>query len=433
MTQAFYSLLIRLLVPAMVLRLLWRSRKDANYRVRLPQRLGFGLPVAPASPGLTLWVHAVSVGETIAVAPLIEAVLAQNPNVTVVVTSTTPTGASQVRRLFGERVQNLWVPFDTPGAVRRFYDHIQPSVVVLVETEIWPNIIQGAQQRQLPVMLANARLSARSARGYSRIARLSRPALRALSVIACQQRADARRFVALGAEPHKVIVAGSVKFDLDKKRLDTQRKAMMAQLNIPSSRLVILAASTHPGEERLVMRAFSQLLAHEPAALLILAPRHPERVDQIEHDVLKPAVAHFGGADYWQRRSQGQSLNPSTAVLVLDTLGELSALSGAVDIAFIGGSLVAHGGHNPLEAAAFGVPVLTGLHTTNFATIYGALARVGGARYVKDEAELGQMLTALCRDKALRSSIGTAGESYVRANQGALARQIALIDTLLAS
>lgn len=431
MTLTLYSLLLRLLAPAMVVRLLWRSRKNSDYRSNLAQRFGFDLPQRSPSAASVIWFHAVSVGETIAVAPLIEAILVGKPNVQVVVTSTTPTGAAQVRRLFGDRVQNLWAPIDTPGAVRRFYQQIRPNVVVLVETEVWPNIIRGAQQRRLPIMLANARLSARSARGYGRVSRLSRPALRGLTVIACQQRADARRFVALGVPAQNITVAGSVKFDLDMDRLTHQRQALTSQLDLTNRYPIVLAASTHAGEEVWVLQAFRQLYQREPKALLVLAPRHPDRTEQIERDVLKPEATYFSSRLYWQRRSNAEPLNDDTAVLMLDTLGELSALSGAADMAFIGGSLVEHGGHNPLEAAAFGVPIITGPHTTNFKRIYLELAREGGALWVKDTDELTAALTSLCQNPSARKAMGESGKRYVVANQGALARQSALINRLL--
>jgi len=431
MTRTLYSLLLRLLVPAMLLRLLWRSRRDGAYRENLLQRLGFGLPRASSSASSVIWVHAVSVGETIAVAPIVDALLAAKPDIHVVVTSTTPTGAAQVRRLFGARVQSLWAPIDTPGAVHRFYERLKPKVVVLVETEIWPNIIHGAQQRGLAIMLANARLSARSARGYASVSCLSRPAIRAFSIIACQQRSDTRRFIALGASEHTTVTAGSIKFDLDKTRLITQRQAILSQLGLSQARLVVLAASTHAGEERPVVQAFRELYQREPSALLLLAPRHPDRVAQIESDVLKPMSGDFGGGCYWQRRSEGQPLRDDTPVMLLDTLGELSALSGAVDMAFVGGSLVDHGGHNPLEAAAFGVPVLTGPPTTNFKLIYRELIGGGGAACVGNTDDLTAMLINLWQNPSLRASMGEAAKRYVAANEGALARQTTLIDTLL--
>lgn len=431
MTLTLYSLLLRLLVPGMLLRLLWRSRTNPAYRKNLMQRLAVGLPQVAPSASSVIWVHAVSVGETIAIAPIINAMLAAKSDLHVVVTSTTPTGAEQVRRLFGERVQNLWAPIDTPGAVRRFYACLRPDVVVLVETEIWPNIIHAAKQRRVPIMLANARLSAGSARGYARVSRLSRPALRAFSVIACQQRADVRRFTALGAASQTTIVAGSVKFDLEYARLTTQREMLMSQLGLSPGRLLVLAASTHPGEEAYVIQAFSKLYQRDTRALLIIAPRHPDRVSQIERDVLKPLSADFGGGCYWQRRSDAEPLKDDTPVMILDTLGELSALSGGADIAFVGGSLVAHGGHNPLEAAAFGVPVVTGPHITNFRSIYRELMQEGGALCVSNTAELATTLIELHQDPRRRSAIGEAGKRYVEGNQGALARQVALVNSLL--
>jgi len=425
----FYTQCIRLAVPVLLLRLLWRSRHNPAYRYKLFERLGYTLPNKPESRANEgdhwIWVHAVSVGETLAVAPLIEKLLSADPKRQVVVTSTTPTGRAQVERLFDKRVSCCWVPFDTPGSVARFLKHWRPSLTVLVETEIWPNMVLQCKRQNIPVMLANARLSSRSARGYARAGSLAKPVIASLAMIACQQKADARRFIVLGADPHKTLVTGSVKFDIARPRLIRQRDSLLEQLAISSDRLIFLAGSTHHGEEELVVAAFTQLRKTVPSALLVLAPRHPERTASITRSILAPSPFH------WLLRSTGQVVSADTDILVLDTLGELAALTAAADVSFIGGSLVPHGGHNPLEAAAFGVPVITGPHTFNFQQIFRALRRAGGAIEVTDAATLGQAVGELLTQAAYRREVGNAASRYVEDNQGALVRQHALIDQLL--
>jgi 3-deoxy-D-manno-octulosonic-acid transferase len=274
-------------------------------------------------------------------------------------------------------------------------------------------------------MLANARLSSRSARGYARAGLLAKPVIASLTLIACQQKADARRFIALGADSHKTLVTGSVKFDIARSRVIRQRDSLLEQLAMSSDRLIFLAGSTHHGEEELVVAAFTQLRKNVPSALLVLAPRHPERTASITRSILAPSPFH------WLLRSTGQVVSADTDILVLDTLGELAALTAAADVSFIGGSLVPHGGHNPLEAAAFGVPVIAGPHTFNFLQIFRALRRVGGAIEVTDAATLGQAVGELLTQVAYRREVGNAASRYVEENQGALVRQHALIDQLL--
>ncbi len=418
-----YSLLMPLLVPFMVLRLLLRSRKNPDYRARLLQRLALNLPAAGPAAKPVVWIHAVSVGETLAIAPLVELLLTQFPEHDFVLTSTTPTGADQVRRLFADRVVNTWVPFDTRGAVDRFLDHWQPKLVLLVETEIWPQIILRSHRRGIPTALLNARLSKRSARGYARVGALSRRVVGALAVIACQGPSDARRFEVLGATTNALKVVGSVKFDVPMAALSAQRDALSAVLLPGNRRPVVLAASTHIGEDGPIISAFKQVLAANKHVLLVLAPRHPERVPEVA------ALLDAAGLSF-QRRSGEAVIAEDTQVLLVDTLGELGALTGLADVAFVGGSLVAHGGHNPLEAAAFGVPVLTGPHRFNFAGIYGALLRCGGAREVTD-GNLAQTVGELLADAQCRLAMGLAARQYLEKNKGALQKQYALIEDLL--
>ena len=273
---------MRLLVPLFVARLWWRGRNQSGYRAHLWRRLGRYDTAPELRPNKLIWIHAVSVGETLAIAPLIEHLLSDRSDLSLLITSTTPTGAAQVRQRFGERVFSDWIPFDTPGAVRRFLTHWQPLVGVFVETEIWPNMVAQANAKAIPMVLLNARLSQRSARGYARVSSVIRPTLACFSVIAAQERADARRLVALGARPDQVVITGNLKFALDPLALRAAYQAEHQRLGEAlQDRPVWLAASTHPGEEEAVLTAFLALKGVSPNALLMLAPRHPERANAI--------------------------------------------------------------------------------------------------------------------------------------------------------
>ena len=274
--------MMRLAVPFLLLRLLWRSRQHDGYRGQIWHRLGFYGRHRALRSGERVWIHAVSVGETLAIAPLLERLLAERPDLRVLVTSTTPTGAEQVQQKLGGRVEWCWAPFDTPGAVKRFLEHWHPTLGALVETEIWPNILTHAAARGVPMVLLNARLSERSATGYARVAGLTRQTLGHLAGVAAQTESDASRLRALGAADDAVIVTGSLKFALDRDALRQANEQERLQLG-PSAfdRPVWLAASTHPGEEEPVLEAFARLKAERPDALLMLAPRHPDRVPDI--------------------------------------------------------------------------------------------------------------------------------------------------------
>ncbi len=418
---------MRLLLPLLALRLMWRSRHHAGYRQNLLHRLGVYGGQDPGSPGDRVWVHAVSVGETVAIAPLLERLLLERPDLSILVTSTTPTGAEQVRRQFGERVDADWVPFDTPGATARFFDHWRPATGVLVETEVWPNLIGQAAKRGIPMVLLNARLSARSARGYARAPELIRQTLQALSGIAAQDRADARRLQAIGANPSRVTVTGNLKFALDTDALRSQNERERARLgDALHNRTVWLAASTHPGEEEMIVRAFAALQSEMPHALLMLAPRHPERVpDLLAGSLLEGYAVAL--------HSEQGPLSPEADILMVDTLGHLGALTGCANLVFVGGSLVAHGGHNPLEAAAWELPVITGPHFFNFSGVYRALLRAGAAQIV-EEASLAQTVTALlgpASDTGNLVAMGQRARAVQSAQGGVLARQWALLQAHL--
>ena len=421
-----YSALFYVLLPFILVRMLLRSRRAPAYRRRLAERFGlFDLP-----PGLldcpVIWVHAVSVGETLAAAPLVEFLLRQYPAHRLVVTTTTPTGSDRVRALFGERVFHVYSPWDMPGAVARFYRRVQPRLLVIMETELWPNLLHHAQLNNCPVVLANARLSARSARGYGRFAGLTAQMLRQLHVVACQTGADGERFVALGLPPERLQVTGSIKFDIT---LDDNLRREAAELCATWGRTVILGSSTHPGEDDILLDALAALVDSTPGdstpgAMLLLVPRHPERFNDVFQRCRERG---FGVA----RRSLGEQPGSDQQVLLGDTMGELRLLSGTAQVAVIGGSFIEHGGQNVLEAAAWGVPVISGPHMFNFAEITELLVAAGAMRQLQRPEQLTPCLREILADDALRRRMGQAGQKVVEDNRGALERLQGIVSEVI--
>ncbi len=416
--RLLYTVLMYLLTPIFVLRLLWRSRANPAYRHRLAERFGFG-----TLSGACIWLHAVSVGETIAARPLIERLLQAYPHYPLLVTTTTPTGSDTVKRLFGERVKHCYLPYDLPDALARFLRRVQPVLLVVMETEIWPNLYAACAQRNIPLMLANARLSERSVRGYARVGTLVGETLANVSLIAARGEQDALHFEQLGAYSEQVVVCGNIKFDLQLPAgLAEQGKQLRQQWG--ENRPVWVAASTHQGEDESVLRVFAHLREQLPDLLLVIVPRHPERFDAVAR-----LCAATGFASV--RRSSGAAFSPETVIIVGDSMGEMLLWYAAADVAFIGGSLIAHGGHNPLEAAAFGVPVVSGGHVHNFADIFPPLCEAGGAVLVADEALLYAQLLAWLQDAAAQQQAGDAAKVFFQQNQGALACLMHQIQTLI--
>ena len=420
MSLKTYTLLLRLLLPLALLRLLWRSLAAPAYRRRIGERLAREktLP-GPAD----VWVHAVSVGEVQAAAPIVRHLLERAPPLRVLVTTTTPTGAERVRQLFADSVTHRYTPYDLPEVLRRFLDRVRPGLVLIMETEIWPNTLAQCAARGIPAVLANARLSERSARGYARLAQLTRETLGHLDLIAAQGEPDARRFVSLGADPARVRVTGSIKFD-QRPPASLQEQAEALRRVWGTDRPVWVAASTHEGEDEPVLAAHREIRGRVPDALLVLVPRHPERFERVA------GLAARAGFPL-VRRSARTPCTAETAAFLGDTMGELAVFLAAADAAFVGGSLVPTGGHNPLEASAAGVPVVTGPHVFNFAEIFGLLAEEGAAVQVGDWRELADLLSRWLTDAALRAGIGEQGRRAVARNRGALGRLIGLIEERL--
>jgi len=426
MSRFLYSAFFYLILPLVLLRLLWRAWQAPAYRQRIAERFGFFK--APARTG-GLWIHAVSVGESIAAAPLVRHFLEHHPDLPVVVTTMTPTGSERVQAMFGAEVFHVYAPYDLPDAIARFLNRVQPRVAVIMETEIWPNMVCQTQGRGIPVVLANARLSARSARGYGRIAGLSRAVFSRFSQVVAQGEADGARFVALGLPESQLTVSGSIKFDLTipaalREQAEGLRGAWLG------SRPVWIAASTHTGEDEVLLAAHQALLAQFPDALLILVPRHPERFPKVAELIASNNLS-------FERRSASLGaagtvpVASGTAVILGDTMGELLLLLGCADIAFVGGSLIPHGGHNSLEPAAWGLPVVTGLSDFNFTEVSALLADAGGLVQVADANALAEVLLGLVADPLRRQQQGAAAKQVVDNNRGALQRLIAVIEAQL--
>jgi 3-deoxy-D-manno-octulosonic-acid transferase len=415
-----YTLAMYLVTPIIVLRLLARGVRYRGYHRRWRER--FGIFPAPGING-SLWVHAVSVGEVNAAEPLVKALMQAYPDAPLVVTTVTPTGSERVLQLFGESVHSVYLPYDLPFAVRSFLRKIRPRLAVIVETEIWPNLYFGCRRRGIPLLIANARLSERSLRGYAPLKSLVRAALRCVSHIAAQSRTDAARYRLLGAEPTQLSVVGNLKFDMP---LPAAAKGGGQGFRDAwgAARPVWIAASTHEGEEMPVLEAHLKVLERLPDALLLIAPRHPERFRQVEG-----AVRNLGFTA--AVRSVDGLPGHATQCFVIDTMGELMPFFASADVAFVGGSLVPIGGHNVLEPAALSTPVVVGPHTFNFEEITNTLVQEGGGIRVQEASELGDAVRGLLRDGDERRQMGDLARHVFESERGAVERVMRLVDRLL--
>jgi len=412
-----YSLLLAAAAVPLLLYLWWRGRADPRYRQRWAERFGHPGVVTPR-PGVVL-VHCGSVGEVLAARPLIEALLANTRWGRPLVTCTTPTGSSQIHSAFGDRVDHVYFPIDLPGATRRFLQAWQPRLVILLERELWPNFLIQAQRVGVPVVVVNARLSERSAQGYRRWQMIMRPALASLRLVCCEDAPTAARFVALGASPQRVSVTGNIKSDL---RLDPALHGIVANARAAlGARSVLTCGSTHAGEDEALIAAFCEHLAHTPGALLILAPRHPERFDAVA-TLLQQAGLRF------VRASEGRWPEASVQVLLGDTMGQLMHWYGVADACFVGGSLIPRGGHNPLEVLALDKPLITGRHTHNFAQMLVHLREAHAVREVDNADQVMECFAQCARDPRTCAEQVTQGRRVFQTMTGATARTLALLE-----
>jgi len=419
--RLLYSAVLYVLTPFVVLRLFFLSLRNPAYRKRLQERFGYVRRLDSSSP--VIWIHAVSVGEVHATKPLVDRIIKSYPHYQLLITTMTPTGADAVHNHFGNRVFHYFIPYDLPNAVHRFILQIKPVLLIVMETEIWPNLFYNCRINNIPVVIANARMSENSFAGYKRLSGLARDTLSNVSFVITQGQADADRIVALGADKSRVKVSGSIKFDIEFPE-DINKKGLLLRQNIFHNRPVWIAASTHAGEEQIILSAFGSILQQHPDCLLIIAPRHPERSNTITDLSIKSGFITA-------RKSQGQIVDDQVKVYLLDTLGELPEYYAASDLAFVGGSLIPHGGQNMLEPACLGVPVITGPNDHNFSEISTMLQLCGAAWTVVDVEELAQRVNLLLADKKLRHDAGEKGRKLVEVNRGSIHRLMEILHPYL--
>lgn len=416
--RALYTALWYLALPLAGLRLLWRGRRQPEYLQHLGERIGRH---TLHLDGPVIWLHAVSVGETRASAPLVHALLAAHPECSLLLTHMTPTGRATAAELFGKlhpRVQSVYLPYDLPAAVDRFLRHFNPRIGILMETEVWPNLIAGCQRKGLPLVIVNARLSERSARGYGRAGALARNAFAGLSAIGAQTEADSQRLSQLGAR--YVVVTGNIKFDIAPP--PAMQALGAAFRNRFGPRQVLLAASTREGEEEQLLEAFASLCP--PEVLLVLVPRHPQRFDEVARLVRRAGLN-------MQRRSGNDPVMADTRVWLGDSMGEMYAYYHAADVALIGGSWKELGGQNPIEASATGCPVIVGPHTFNFKVVCEQAIEAGAALRADDLTEGLTLAMDLLRNPTRRKALGAAGLDFAQQHRGATQRTLSLLTPLL--
>jgi len=404
----FYTLAIRAALPFVVLKLWWRGRREPGYRRQVAERFGdyrFG------SERPVIWLHAVSVGEARAAAPLVRALQSEFGEHGILITCTTAAGRETVKQTYGESVLVAWLPYDTPGATRRFLAHFRPRLGLVMETEIWPNLLASCREFAVPVILANGRMSERSGRGYLRWRFLTRPAFAGLAAVCAQSEADAARLAALGAPAPKV--TGNLKFDIAP---DPDQAAAGLEWRSALGRPVLLIASTRSGEERMLLDA---LPANGTDALVVVVPRHPQRFDEVALLIGRESEAPA-------RRSQGAMPRPTERFFLGDSLGEMAFYYAACDVAVIGGSFAPHGGQNLIEACAAGVPVVLGPSMFNFAEATRLALEAGAAVQVGNASEAMRVALGLCADPARREKMGGAGRALCLAHRGATDRHLEL-------
>lgn len=419
MARFFYNLVFTLAIPFILIRMWLRGAANSGYRQRWSERFSL-FTFTGKHNGLLI--HSVSVGETLAAEPLVRSLQAANPDLTITITTTTPTGSDQVKRLYAQdlaagRIFHVYLPYDLPWLMSRFIKKIQPRICIIMETELWPNIIRSCNKQQVPIILANARLSEKSAKGYAKFSKLTQPMLQGLDLIAAQHRTDAERFIGLGVAQNRVDVTGSIKFDISvpDAALD-QANELKKQWG--EDRLVLVLASSHEGEDDLILNSYQQLLSVFPELLLVLVPRHPERFDEVAAIVLSKKLRLL-------RRSESSgtsSLQPNrtTQVYLADSMGEMLSFLATADIAIIGGSFIEHGGHNPLEACALAKAVVMGPSDYNFAAISQQLIAQDAMQQTPN-SELTICLQQLLERPEMRLEMGLNGQRVVAENQGAVA------------
>jgi len=410
--RLIYSAFLYLFLPFVLLRLLVRSCRNPDFRSRWQERLGY--LSGPGNNGHLLWIHAVSVGEVRAAKSLVDVLHREYPGMTIMLTTMTLTGADTVLQLFGDTVVHRFVPYDLPWAVTRFINTTRPCCLIVLETELWPNLFHYCQLSKVPVILANGRMSGQSAGRYKLVSGLTGATLKNITIIAAQNQKDAGRFIALGAAAEKVSVTGNLKYDFALPDDFHARLAVLKQA-WPAGRPIWIAASTHDGEEQMILKGHAKVLEVYPRCLLIIAPRHPERFSSVTSLCRKSGLRTV-------RKSEKSCPDEPEQVYVLDTMGELLFYYALSRLAFVGGSLVPAGGHNMLEPAALGIPVITGPYLHNFHEIAARMQEAGAASVVHNAHELVTEVTRLFSNENLRHDAGLKGRNLVVENRGSIDR-----------
>lgn len=418
--RVLYNLLTYLLLIPFLVYWLVRGLGNRAYFDRLGQRFGFGLPRLDRC----IWLHAVSVGEVQAAAPLVRALVDRFPGYPILITTVTPTGAARVKALFGDTVQHAFVPFEFPHAVNALFRRTRPSAALVMETEIWPNLYRGCGIRGIPLILVSARISPKSVPGYRKLLPLIRETLSHGIIIASQSQQDADRFLSLGASPERTCVMGNIKFDLQHDE-GVSASGRAEREKLFRERPVWIAASTHTGEEELVLDVHEALRARHDNLLLVLVPRHPERFAAVRELVRQRGFSMVS-------RTEGRAAGDA-AVFLCDTMGEVPLFYAASDVAFVAGSLVPIGGHNLLEPAALGIPVVTGPYNFNAQDITDLFISMGACRRVEGPDELVEVVDELLTNPDEAAQLGRAGQRVLEENRGALRRLLVLLEPLLAS
>ena len=402
------------------MRLLWRGIKAPAYRCRWRER--FALYNRKFPQGV-IWFHAVSVGEAEALFPLVRQIQKQHPDAKLLITTTTPTGSARVKAVMQETVAHVYLPYDVPDAVNRFMQCFKPKLAVIMETEIWPNLFVYCGKNNIPLYIINARLSEKSSRGYQKIPALVNPALAAIKLIATQTQDDANRFIAIGADSEKVLTLGNIKFDVEIPQSIIEQ-GLKIKADLFAGRFVWLIASTHKDEEAIFLEIYKEIKQKIPELLLVIVPRHPERFTDVKKlcEQLQLGVV---------MRTAGDRVYTETDVYLVDTMGELKMLYAASDVAFVGGSMVPRGGHNILEAAAVGVPVMFGPYMHNFKEIAHGVLSQDAAIQCQNKAELVNAILALYEQPAYREALAVKAKAFVQQNQGAIARVCAMLDRVI--
>ena len=418
--QFIYSALFYFLAPLILLRLLWRSIKAPAYRYRWRERFAL---YPQALPQHVIWFHAVSVGESEALFPLLKKIQQHHPEAKLLVTTTTPTGSARVQAVMKDTVTHVYLPYDMPDVVQSFIGHFKPTLAVIMETEIWPNLYTCCGQHHIPLYLINARLSERSARGYQKISQFVRSTLDNVSIIATQTQDDAQRFVSLGAKTDAIKVMGNIKFDISVPEI-TLADGHQLKNTLFANRFVWVIASTHKEEEAIFITLYQHIKLQIPELLLLLVPRHPERFIEVKRLCEQKQLKTVS-------RTSGEPVTQATDVYLVDTMGELKMIYAASDIAFVGGSMVPTGGHNILEAVAVGVPVLFGPYMSNFKEIARGILNQQAAIQCVDNDAIVQSVLSLYHQPNERLELVAKGQVFLKQNQGAIARIYAMLEPVI--